>query len=430
MAGEIPTPTEEQLQSFYNERKDAFRAPEYRALAVLAVDAASLAKPDAVTEEEARKHYEQEKARYGAPERRAIQQITFPTQEEAEAASRKIKEGTAFEALAAERNVSAQDLELGTFTKAEMIDQAVADAAFSLEQGAVSEPIAGRFGPVIVRVTQIQPESARPFEEVAAEIRSEIAQARAQDEIDRVHDEIEDMRAGARPLTEIAKEKGLTLVQVPAVDSQGLDKAGNPAQLPERDALLKAAFESDIGIDNEPLRIANGGYVWYDVTGIEPSREKTLDEVRDQVATLWRQEEISQRLADKARELTERVEKGETVEAVGQELGVPVKTATDLVRNTAKDDLSADAVGRIFAVPVGKAGNAANGTDTRAVFKVTGATVPPFDAASQEAQRIEAQLRNGMSDDLLNAYIAQVRQDLGVTINQQAFRQAIGGEPL
>src|SRR5690606_36992945 len=106
------------------------------------------------------------------------------------------------------------------------------------------------------------------------------------------------------------------------------------------------------------------------------------------------------------------------------------KTADDLARNTAKDDLTGDAVGRIFAVPVGKAGHTANGTDARAVFKVTGATVPPLDPAAQEAERMEAQLRNGMSDDLLNQYIAQVRQDLGVTINQQAFRQATGSEPL
>jgi peptidyl-prolyl cis-trans isomerase D len=33
-----------------------------------------------------------------------------------------------------------------------------------------------------------------------------------------------------------------------------------------------------------------------------------------------------------------------------------------------------------------------------------------------------------MSDDLISQYIAQVRQDLGVTINQQALRQATGGE--
>lgn len=427
MAGDIPAPTAEQLQSFFNERKSTFRAPEYRAVTAMALDAAALAKPDAVSEADARARFEQQKAKYGTPERRTIQQITFPSQAEAEAAAAKIKEGATFESIAAERNVSPQDLELGTFTKAEMLDQAVADAAFSLEQGAASAPVAGRFGPVLLRVTQIQPEAVRPFEEVAAELRQEVATERAQGQIERLHDEIEDLRAGAKPLADIAREKGLTLVQAPAVDANGLDKAGNPVDIPAKEAVVKAAFASDIGVDNEALRTGTG-YVWYDVTGIEASREKALDEVRDQVATQWREDQIAQRLTERARGLTERLEKGEAIEAVAQEAGTTVKTATDLARNAAKDDLTAEAVNRIFAVPVGKAGHAANGPDARAVFKVTSATVPPLVTSTQQAQNIENQLRTGIGDDLINQYIAQVRQDLGVTINQQALRQATGGE--
>jgi peptidyl-prolyl cis-trans isomerase D len=427
MAGDIPAPTAEQLQTFYNERKSTFRAPEYRAVTVMALDAAALAKPDAVAEADARQAYEQQKAKYGTPERRTIQQITFPSQADAEAAAAKIKEGTAFEAVATERNVSSQDLELGTFTKTEMLDQAVADAAFALEQGAVSAPVAGRFGPVLVRVTQIQPEAVRPFEEVAAELRQEVARERAQGQIEKIHDEIEDLRAGAKPLADIAKEKGLTLIQVPAVEAGGLDKAGNPVNLPEKDAVVKAAFASDIGVDNEALRTATG-YVWYDVTGIEAPREKNLDEVRDQVATQWREDQVAQRLSEKANELFGRLEKGEAIEVVAQDAGAPVENAADLARNTAKDDLATEAVNRIFAVPVGKAGHAANGTDARAVFKVTSATVPPLITTTQAAQNAENQLRTGFGDDLISQYIAQVRQDLGVTINQQALRRATGGE--
>ncbi|HZH12584.1 MAG TPA: SurA N-terminal domain-containing protein [Microvirga sp.] len=425
LAGDIAAPTGEQLQSFYEERKGTFRAPEYRAVNVVALDAAAIAKPEAVPDADARQRYEQQKAKYGQPERRTIQQIPFTSLEDAQAAAAKIKEGATFEAVAAERGVSASGLELGTFAKAEMLDPAVANAAFGLPENGVSDPIQGRFGPVLVRVTQVQAEAVRPFEDVAADVRGELARERAQGQIEKIHDEIEDLRAGAKPLADIAKEKGLTLVQVPAMDAQGLDKAGNPVNAPSREAVAKAAFASDIGVDNEPLRVATG-YVWYDVTGIEPSREKTLDEVRDQVATLWREDQVNQRLAEKARQLTERLEKGEAIEAVAQEANAPVKSAADLARNAAKDDLSAEAVNRIFATPVGKAGHAANAADSRAVYKVTAATVPPLPSTSQQVQNIENQLRNGMSDDLINQYIAQARQDLGVTINQQALRQATG----
>jgi peptidyl-prolyl cis-trans isomerase D len=427
-AGDIPAPTQEQLTSFYNERKATYRAPEYRAVSVLVLDAAAIAKPDAVSDADARQRYEQQKARYGQPERRTIQQIPFTALADAEAAAAKIKEGATFESVAAERGVSTSGLELGTFTKAEMLDAAVAEAAFALELNGVSAPITGRFGPVVVRVTQIQPEAVRPFEEVAAELRQEVAKERAQGEIERIHDEVEDLRAGAKPLADIAKEKNLTLVQIPAVDANGLDKAGTPVNVSSKDEVAKAAFASDIGVDNEALRVAGGGYTWYDVTGIEPSREKTLDEVRDQVATQWREDQIALRLSEKARELTDRLEKGEAIEAVAQSVNAQAKNVADLARNAAKDDLSAEAVNRIFATPVGKAGNVRSVADSRAVFKVTAANVPPMNTTTQEAQSIDNQLRNGMGDDLIGEYIAQARQDLGVVINQQALRQATGGE--
>ncbi|MGO4386168.1 SurA N-terminal domain-containing protein [Microvirga sp. 2YAF29] len=426
-AGDILAPTQEQLTSFYNERKGTYRAPEYRAVSVLVLDAAAIAKPDAVSDADARQRYEQQKARYGQPERRTIQQIPFTALPDAEAAAAKIKEGATFESVAAERGVAASGLELGTFAKADMLDAAVAEAAFALELNGVSAPIAGRFGPVVIRVTQIQPEAVRPFEEVAAGIRQEVAKERAQGEIERIHDEVEDLRAGAKPLADIAKEKNLTLVQLPAVDASGLDKAGAPVNLASKDQVVKAAFASDIGVDNEALRVADG-YTWYDVTGIEPSREKTLDEVRDQVTAQWREDQIAQRLSEKARELTERLEKGEAIEAVAQSVNTEAKNVADFARNAAKDDLSAEAVNRIFATPVGKAGNAPSTADSRAVFKVTAATVPPMNTTTQEAQSIDNQLRNGMGDDLIGEYITQARQDLGVVIHQQAVRQATGGE--
>lgn len=429
MAGEIPAPTAEELQSFYNDRKAAFRAPEYRSITAMALDAAAIAKPDAVSEADARQRYEQEKARFGSPERRTVQQVGFLSREEAEAAAAKIKEGVSFESIAQERGVSPQDLTLGTFAKVEMLDPAVAEAAFSLPINTASAPIAGRFGPVIVRVTEIQPEAVRPFEEVAPQIRQDIALARARDQIETIHDAIEDMRVSARPLAEIAKEKGLSLLQIPAVDANGLDKAGNPVSAQERAALVRAAFASDIGVDNEALQITNGaGYIWYDVTGIEPSREKSLDEVRDQVAVQWREDQVAQRLSERARGLAERLDKGEAIEAVAQEAGVQVKAATDLARRAAKEDLTAEAVDRIFAVPVGKAGHVANGPGGRAVFKVTAATMPPLVTTTQDAERVENQIRATMGEDLVSEYVAQMRQELGVTINQEALRQATGGE--
>jgi peptidyl-prolyl cis-trans isomerase D len=430
LVGEVAAPTEEQLKSFFGERQTSFRAPDYRAVNALAVDPETIAKPEAVTDEEARRRYEEVKAsRFGSPERRTVEQIVFPTPEAADIAAKRLAEGATFEGVAGENNIDPKSLELGTFTKSEMIDPIVAEAAFALPEGGVSQPLLGRFGNVIVRVTKVQPESVKPFEEVAAEVKRTLAVERARNEIDTLHDEIEDMRASAQPLSEVARQKGLPLVSVPAVDRTGRDKAGNPVGgLPERDALITAAFNSDIGADNEPLRTRSGGYVWYEVTGIEPARDRALEEVRDEVAAQWRAEQVSRLLGERARAIVERLDKGETLQAVAGELGLPAQTVTELARAAPKDDIPADVVNRIFATPVGTAASAAAGEDRRIVFKVTSATVPPFVTSTSEAERVAEQLRIILSDDLLGQYIAQLQKDLGVSINQQNVRRAIGGE--
>jgi peptidyl-prolyl cis-trans isomerase D len=426
-AGEIAAPSEDVLKSFFEERKASFRAPEYRAVNVVALDAAALAKPDQLSEADARRRYDETKARYGSPERRAVQQIIFASEAEAQAASERIKAGATFEEIAKERNVDPGSLDLGNVTKADLIDRVVADAAFALAEGATSPPVKGQFGTMLVHVARIEAERVTPFEEVAADVRRDLAQERARAEIETVHDAIEDARAGARPLAEIAREKGLQVISVPAVDRTGHDKAGALVAIPNRDPVLTAAFASDVGVDNEPLRLPTGGYVWFDVTGIEPAREKKLEEIRDEVARQWRENEVSQRLAEKARAIVERVDKGEAIEAVAADVGQPVKTAEGLSRGAAKDDLATDVVARVFATPVGKTGSAAS-AEGRAVFKVTAATVPPFVTTTQEAQSLEDRLRVAMADDLLGEYIAQAQAEIGVTVYEEAVRRAIGGE--
>ena len=309
-----------------------------------------------------------------------------------------------------------------------MFDPAVADAAFALQEGAASEPIQGRFGNVIVRVTKVQPESVRPYEEVAEEVKRDLARERGRNDIDTLHDAIEDMRASARPLAEVAKEKGLPLVTLTSVDRTGRDKNGAPVQnVPEREALLNAAFNSDVGADNEALRTRDGGYVWFDVTGVEPARDKSLDEIRDTVAAQWRSDQVAKQLADKARAVVERLDKGEALEAIAGELGLQAQTASDLARSTSRDTLPVDVVNRIFSVPVGKAASAAPNDDTRVVFKVTGATLPPFVTSTNEAGRVEDQLRIMLGDDLLTQYIGQLQKDIGVSIYEQNMRRALGG---
>lgn len=430
IAGEVAAPDDAKLQAFYEERKVNFRSPEYRSVTLLALNPTTLAKPQSVSDDDARAYYGRVKdTRFGTPEKRAVQQIIFPTKEQAEAAAVKIKAGTSFDDIAKEQNVDDATLNLGTLARGDMLDEATADAAFALPEGGVSEPVAGRFGTALVRVAKIEAGSLKPFAEVADEVKLELARERARGEVQTVHDAIEDLRAGAKSLADIAKDKGLALVQVPAVERGGRDKEGRPVvDVMGVPALLTAVFRSDVGSDNEAVTTADGGYVWYDVTGIDAARDRPLADIREQVSAEWRKAEVARILADKARVLVERIDKGEPVSALADEVGQKWETVSDVARAQAREGLPAPVATRLFATPVGRGGSIAPNDESRVIFKITAAAVPPFMTTTQEAAGAEGQLRTLVTDDLLAQYLADVEKRIGVQIYRQNIRRAIGGE--
>lgn len=429
-AGEIAAPTEDQLKSFFNDRKAAFRAPEFRTAAILSITAETLADPAKVTDEEAKARYEATKAqRFTAAELRTVQQVPFPNAEEAQAAKAKIDGGETFDEIATERNVAFNNLTLGTFTREQMIDPAVRDAAFALEEGAVSAPVTGAFGTVLLRVTKVDGAHVRPFEEVAAEVKQELATSRAASQVTELHDKIEDQRAAAKPLAEIAKDLNLTLRMAGPINaSLGKPDGAREEALPGGDSTLQAIFRSDIGVDNEAIRLPrNTGYVWYDVTKIDPARERSFDEVKAEVEKQWRADETATKLSAKARELVERLDKGETFDVVAASAGLTIETAADLGRQDQRPELPGTVVAQVFGTAAGK-GNSAAGTDGgRILFKVDSATVAPYVRTTQEAGNFERLLSSSVSEDIMLQYVAKRQAELGVSINEAAFRNATGG---
>jgi len=428
-AGDIAPPAADVLAKYFEENKFQFRAPEYRAIALMAVMPADLAKPDDVSEADAKRYYELNQSRFGTAERRQLEQIVFPSAEEAQAAAGKIGETLSFEALAKERGLEPKDIDLGLLTKSGIIDRNIAEAAFALKEGEVSQPIKGTFGTVLIKLVKIDAEQVKKFEEVAGEIRQTLATDRGRNDINTLHDKIEDERGGGARLAEIAPKLNLKALTIEAVDRQGLDPDGKPVTLPTGVDLLGAAFGSDVGVDNEPLQLPGGGYLWFDVTGVKPSRDRALDEVRAKVEERWKDAEVAKRLQAKANEMVEKVKSGTSFADAAAADGVSVQTTFGLKRaGNRATALSPAAINAVFATPKDGVGSAEGTSPTeRIVFHVTDITVPEFDASSGESKRIAEQLRRSLNEDMLTQYVQRLRTDIGATVNLQAMRQAVAG---
>lgn len=305
-------------------------------------------------------------------------------------------------------------------------DPAVGKAAFALKEGETSDVIAGRFGPVLVRAVKVQPVATKPLDEVKDTLRQEIATQRALESVQKIQGIIEDQRTSGKVLEEAAKAAGLTVRVIEAADATGRDKSGAQiANLVEPEALLKAVFASDIGVDNDTLPTRDRGYIWFEVAGVEPARDRTLDEVKTQIEEAWRADQIATKLREKAEALVKEIEGGKSVEDAAKEAGVTAEHIGD-VKRAGHEKLAAGVVERIFSIPVGKAATALASSTERVVFKVLDSATPPYDADNETIKGIIPQIESSFLNDIANQYLTSLQKDVGVSINQAAVRSATG----
>ena len=362
------------------------------------------------------------------PERRHIQQIAFPSMEAAEQAAPADRAG---HELRGNRQGAGQD---GKRHRSRYCHQGRHDRPRRCRwrlraQGGrsqCSDP--GEIWAGSCPRAQDRAEQVRSFEDVADELKQELATSRAKAEVLKLYDKIEDARAEGKSLAEIAEQLKVPVRTVEAVDRSGRDASGLPIKLPDEQRLLEAAFTTDVAVERDPLQFQNG-YIWYDVLSITPSRERTLDEVKDQVEQRWREQEIASRLSAKAAEILEKVQAGSSLADAATTDHLKSETLTGLKRSESKAPLSTAAVEAVFRTPkdgVGKA-DAAKAPE-QVVFRVTEIVVPSLDMQSADAKRVVEALNRAVSEEVAAEYIAHLEAENGVSINQNALNQVTGSQ--
>ncbi|WP_075998013.1 peptidylprolyl isomerase [Salaquimonas pukyongi] len=429
--GQIADPDEAELKEYYEGNLDAYRAPEFRKLLIVKLEAADIADEAAISDEEIAAEYEARKASYSEPEKRTIQQLVFTSREEAEAAAQKLADGASFESLLAEQGKTAGDVSLGTLAKAGIPDTAIAEAAFAAALNTPTEPVDGLFGTAILNVTEIIPGSTKPLTEVAGEIRRTLALARAEDEIFETHDQLEDERAAGETLQKAAEIVGLKPRVIDAVDRTARDRQGNIiSDIPQSQEVLSEAFEIDPGFEINAISIGTEGFVWVDVLEIEPERQKPFEEVREQVEADWLEAEKAKAVAALAETFRERLQSGGEFNSLIEEL-IPagdgeakkvVQQTQALNRLATAPGLPQPVIAAGFSQPEGSVvALQRNSPLDWVVLRVAAVNAgsSPVDEAARSAAAQQA------GDDIVNQLISRLRQDETITINQPVIRQVL-----
>jgi peptidyl-prolyl cis-trans isomerase D len=425
-AGTIEAPSPEALAAYFEDHKVQFRAPEYRKIVFTVISPEEIAKWSDVSDDDAKKLFDQRKDQLSTPEKRQIHQIVFPNIAEAQAARERLAGGLSFEDLGKERGLSATDVDLGLVAKS-ALEPAVGEAAFALAAGEISQPIQGRLGVSIVKVDKIEPGAEADYAKFAGDVKRQIAAERARSKVGELRDKMEDERGAGTSVTDAAQKLGLTAVTIDAVDRSGRAPSGQTvANIPQGLDVVSQAFNSDVGVDNDPISF-KGGYVWYDVLAITPSRDRNLDEVRDQVEARWRQDQIATKLKAKATEIVQKLEQGGKLADEAAAINAKVETASGFKRDEAPAGVPANVVAAAFRTAKDGVGQApvTGGTEV-IVYRVTDIVDPPVDTTSDAAKKLKEAAERSLTDEQVASYVNKLQADIGTTINQAAFAQVTG----
>ncbi|MFN3591475.1 MAG: SurA N-terminal domain-containing protein, partial [Thermaurantiacus sp.] len=143
------TPTDEQLQAFWQENRRVWTVPERRSFRFALIEPDGIAATVKVTPAEVEAFYKANIGQFGGEELRDMRQVVLPSQAEAQRFIDEVRGGRPFPEAASARGFTNEDIALGQRTQEGLADDTsdgVAAAAFRTPAGQVTNPIQGPLG--------------------------------------------------------------------------------------------------------------------------------------------------------------------------------------------------------------------------------------------------------------------------------------------
>jgi len=424
LATPLGAPTEADLQAQYEAQPEAYTRPETRQVRYVALQPGDIVDQIEVPDEEIQAEYEARGDIYNTDAARVIDQISFPDMAAAEDAKARVDAGeVSFADLAAERDLSPADISRGRVA-AEDLGVAAREVVFGAEGLGIVGPVTTDLGPALFRINGIVAARTTPLEDVADDLRAELALEEAGRRIGDYIDPVQDLLASGATLQEIADETDLVLGEAGVT---ALGGAGIAA-----DAAFRAeALQADVDEDRDLIDLAGGGIAALRVTAIDAPALRPLDEVRDQVVEDWTAAETQRRLTTEAEALQAQLGEARTFASVAETAGLSLVAELPRERGDVPSGVPGDLLTQVFAL--GKAGETVVISDPAGVYLVQLDEIVPVDLTdAEQAQRLDdldGALSQQVGTDLFIGYAQLLRDTGGVEVNERLIRDTLAQYP-
>ncbi len=418
--GETGTASEEELRQFYERTRLRFADPERRSATLLSISHDRFAELVDIDEADIKAEYDYNLAYYTNPEKRAVDQLILSTDEDIQKAQDMRAQAYSFVEIVTALGQTLDDTDLGVLTQNEFISTELADIAFSLAEGEMSEPTESPIGMVIVRVRKVEPSVVTPYAEVYEDIRNNLVYERASDDLIRFSEIIIDDLAGGADLEDVAQKFDLKLDKISAININGEDKNGelNPLiqKLPK---LADNLFDAETNITLPLEETENGILYWARLDEIIPQAARPFEDIRELVAQHWEREEQKKMLESLATHLADVGNKSGHFDGIRNTLTRDVLTTKPMIRQTTNETFSQAALNKLFAARKGEFVWAPVGFgDSLILMQVADIIAPAQDDAyalnllrDGETRKLRSDMASLLVNGLLQDYGAEIYED-------------------
>ena len=388
----------QELLSYYNNNKDNYISESKRDFTLLTLLKSELSSLIKVEEGIIKEIYENNLSDYETPEKRTYYVIPFNSSEEVNLALNNFKENTDINNIIISRGLSVEDVIQSSLSSEEGLNEAISNKAFELDKNILAGPVPGPFGPTLIYVTKIESSLKQTFLEVKEKIENDYKSEETQDKIYEIYNVIEDQRAAGLTFEEIALENNLKLSQYSSVNNNGSNFSNSNIDLTLKNSIIETIFDSDIGLEMDPLEDQNGNVVFIRVDNIDEERFLNFDSVQNEVRSDIINQRQKKELEDISFQHLDDINNNiNSLEQIADNLNVAILKRDNLSRYSFDEVFSRSAIEEIFKTNVNKAFKANVGIgDSIIIGMVTKISIQEQKESDLEAlnQRNEDNLKN------------------------------------